>query len=567
MVQGYYNLDEAARILGMDPEKLSHMAQRREIRAFADRGTWRFRTQDVEEMARRLGLGSSPELQLGEAKAVKGPTTPPPQPKDESSVFDFSLTPTEEKQGSSELDIVIESPSSAKLKSTSKPTTPKPGPDSDVHLVFDVTDQIPPAHDSDVKLENSPTPSKAPPARKPDSAVQPGGRKKPASGAHHDSGVRLVPLEDDSTPTVPRPTAPDSDIRLEPGDRPRSEAASQRVPSPESLVPTEEINLDEEFQKEEAAAQGKMPKSKVKPKTNPKGGTVAGHVGTGPAPKAAPSGPKTPKPSQPTAEDEVSLGDLDVPGELTGAGGLSGINLHAPADSGINLAKPGASDDSLEFELSLDQETTPPPAEAGEKKDSSGEFELTLDESGSLAPLEEEGPVDSGDKDIFETDIDMPALDEESGSEAVALDEGDTDLESSDFDLSMGEEGSGSQVVALDEEEADEGAATVARRGRAAHLQEDETGDLDELLADDVVDEMEEDEAAPRRAPATVAAAPANWGVLPVIGLAPCVLFMAVVGIMSFELLHSMWGYHQPYKPTAFVTRAIAELFAGKVPD
>jgi len=48
MVQGYYTLDEAARILGMDPEKLGHMAQRREIRAFADRGTWRFRTQDVE---------------------------------------------------------------------------------------------------------------------------------------------------------------------------------------------------------------------------------------------------------------------------------------------------------------------------------------------------------------------------------------------------------------------------------------------------------------------------------------------------------------------------------------
>src|SRR5262249_6643137 len=72
MVQGYYTLEEAARVLGMIPDKLSQMAQRREIRAFADRGTWRFRTQDVEEMARRLGRGSSPELQLGEAGAAKG---------------------------------------------------------------------------------------------------------------------------------------------------------------------------------------------------------------------------------------------------------------------------------------------------------------------------------------------------------------------------------------------------------------------------------------------------------------------------------------------------------------
>ena len=69
----------------------------------------------------------------------------------------------------------------------------------------------------------------------------------------------------------------------------------------------------------------------------------------------------------------------------------------------------------------------------------------------------------------------MPALDEESGSEAVALEEADTDLESSDFDLSLdGGEESGSQVVPLeDEDEADEGAATVhrpcRRRGCGRH--------------------------------------------------------------------------------------------------
>src|SRR5205807_7006279 len=78
MVQGYYDLDEAAKILGMVPDKLSQMAQRREIRAFADRGTWRFRTQDVEEMARRLGRGSSPDLQLGESAPPSKSATPSP---------------------------------------------------------------------------------------------------------------------------------------------------------------------------------------------------------------------------------------------------------------------------------------------------------------------------------------------------------------------------------------------------------------------------------------------------------------------------------------------------------
>src|SRR5205807_4839305 len=72
MVQGYYTLDEAARILGMETEELSQMAQRREVRAFADRGTWRFRTQDIEELARRRGAGSNTDVAL-EA---------PPQPHD-----------------------------------------------------------------------------------------------------------------------------------------------------------------------------------------------------------------------------------------------------------------------------------------------------------------------------------------------------------------------------------------------------------------------------------------------------------------------------------------------------
>src|SRR5438552_18128053 len=80
MVQGYYGLEEAAEILGLSPERLSQMAQRRGIRACADRGTWRFRTQDVEEVARRFGRGSSPELQLGEAPqpAKKAPAASPP---------------------------------------------------------------------------------------------------------------------------------------------------------------------------------------------------------------------------------------------------------------------------------------------------------------------------------------------------------------------------------------------------------------------------------------------------------------------------------------------------------
>src|SRR5262249_18333742 len=161
-------LEEAARILGMDPDKLSQMAQKREIRAFADRGTWRFRTQDVEEKARQLGMGSNPDLQLGEAPL----TAKAPAKAGDEDIFDFALESAADPM-KTEHEIVIDSPSSSSIrhqgptvkpetpKPGSKPATPKPGSDSDVHLVFDVTEEAPAVPDSDVKLEDAGPPSKS----------------------------------------------------------------------------------------------------------------------------------------------------------------------------------------------------------------------------------------------------------------------------------------------------------------------------------------------------------------------------------------------------------------------
>ena len=53
----FYTLEEAARVLGMDPEELKAKAQHREVRAFMDSGSWRFRVADIDELARRRGMG------------------------------------------------------------------------------------------------------------------------------------------------------------------------------------------------------------------------------------------------------------------------------------------------------------------------------------------------------------------------------------------------------------------------------------------------------------------------------------------------------------------------------
>src|SRR4051812_31268464 len=95
MVQ-YYTLDEAARILHTTQDEVKKLAEEKKLRAFRDRGTLRFRAQDIEEMARALGLGSDPELKLGEVPPPKKSNSPPPKkgppPKPAEDVFEFNLS-------------------------------------------------------------------------------------------------------------------------------------------------------------------------------------------------------------------------------------------------------------------------------------------------------------------------------------------------------------------------------------------------------------------------------------------------------------------------------------------
>jgi hypothetical protein len=362
-------------------------------------------------------------------------------------------------------------------------------------------------------------------------------------------------------------SAPDSDIKLE-GASGKNKPPSSKVKKHPPDQPTEEFELDS---------------GKVKgPKTPQKGQKF--EVSSDPDIKIkAPSEPVDSGSEfelslAPDSSDEFDLKLSDDDSDEVQIGtmprglkaGDSGINLQAPADSGISLEDKSS---SSEFELQLQAEegkpsskpkkpTTDkiPPAAQGKTDDSDSEFELTLDDSGEKVAAESTTTFDSGEqKDIFETDFELPALDDESGSEAVAL-ESDTDVESSDFDLAIdesdasAEEASESEVVAIDEEEA---ATTRRRRGDAEE-------ELDELEAAEDVDLEAEEEVRPSRAPA--AAAPATWGTPWVLMLLLWAPIMLLTGMMGFELLHSMWGYHSPYKPTSGLVRFIAESVGSEFP-
>ena len=295
-----------------------------------------------------------------------------------------------------------------------------------------------------------------------------------------------------------------------------------------------------------------------------------------------PDSAATPKPSAAAAdaegssEFELALGSEDGSSEEEGSSpGDSSSEFELALDS-AEVAAEGEEESSSEFELSLDESgeaaATDEPGEAS----SDSEFELTLDAEGGEAS-DETDALTGGDeeKDIFETDFEVPALeDEESGSEAVAMEDEDTDLETSDFDLALDEEGaseedseSGSQVVDLDDEEADEGAETEARPRRSRATAEDEEGELD--LEIDPTAEPEEDEEEVAVGAGAVAAPPARWGPLPALLMLPSVIVLFVVGLLTFELVGTMWGYRQPGHTTGFgiVLHPIAKYFDNSLPD
>jgi hypothetical protein len=439
-------------------------------------------------------------------------------------------------------------------------------------------------------------------AGKPDSSV----RILPLE-VQSDSDVKIVPEGHDDPNVViggqKKKTGSDSDIRLVPeaGGPPSSGVKGKgRSPSEVDLV-TEEIDLDAEeaaLRKSESARNlGKAPKT-MKPK---KGETAAQSPFELSDPKMAKpkekdkAGKKTTEsssdfeltvapsdqsPLDMSSDEEVALG------EISGAAGGSGINLQDPADSGISLEQSGAQDvDELEaaaagpttpkpgpvetedsdseFELSLDADSSGDQPAAKEKPDSDSEFELTLEDSGDLLPLEKGGSAAKGEgqEDIFETDFEVPALDEDSGSEAVALDESDTDLESSDFDLALNEQDasaeqeSGSEVVALeDEEHAEPGASTVAKPRPVKKAKKPTP------VAEEEEEIVEEEEEEPAYAGA-VAAAPAEWGILPALVLLPTVVLMFFVAVMGFEMIRTSWGYRTGTPVVAPVSKAVVNIF------
>jgi len=145
-----YTLDEAAKVLGLSTDETRKQLKKDNVREFQDpsRKTFRYPSQAVDELARKLGQGSDPQLQLGESGKSRTSDSPPPRKRVPDDQVDIGAHPPSDQ------------PSSKKRLAGSKSPSPRKGSDSDVRLVAEGSDlDFKVASDSDVKMIDESAPS------------------------------------------------------------------------------------------------------------------------------------------------------------------------------------------------------------------------------------------------------------------------------------------------------------------------------------------------------------------------------------------------------------------------
>jgi hypothetical protein len=510
-----YTLEEAAEHLNLSVEELKRRLRTEwtQVRSFRDGSTLRFRANEIDELARSIGLGSSEELPLADAGGVELPA---------------------------EIGLAKDPGSSKTPPPAKKPRTDADAPlqlgDSDevFHLTADSGQHPKPKGDSDVRLEKA---DKKPASGEGEESILTEEFQAPAAGGSgklsgKSGKLSAAKLKEESG----KIKSGDSSGKAKTGG-----SSGKKAPSQPAEEDSSEFELSLDADSDEFELSLAQDSSEEVP---------LGQMPPEPANKSGKSGINISRPTDSgvSLEKRKKAEDEEVDFELS-------------------LDAPGSGKSSSKFGSGVKK---------GSQPDSDSEFELTLEEPSDLAAGSGEAPAAAAEKkgDIFEaTDFEIPALEDDSASEVVSLEGSDTDLESSDFDLALdeadaaAEDESASEVVALEErkgkarrkkakaEDDDEGvvdfdsdleegpSASKALRGVRAGEDEDE----EEY---EVGEAVEDEEGRP-----VAVAAPAQWGIWPGILMMPTVLIVFLGGLMAYELLHSAWGYQQGATPaTPLVT-------------
>ncbi len=394
----YLNIDEAAAKLGLTKEALNQLRSKGEIRGFADRGTFKFKEEDIEELGRRMQTSSDPEVQmigeddgsvldddhaadgsgLGSAPSVirqlsgDEPTIDPDSDDVAGSIFDefggggasdsdVRLV-MDDRLGAghdSGPDVMLqfqESDSDVRLSSDSGRINLNDS-DSDVRLASDMPTAVP---DSALKLSLNDSDS--------DVRLDDGSRTRFAK-PDSDSDVTLAPDPSDSGHLAPKPDS-DSDVMLvseEPDSDSDVHLAGEDSGAPIGMESDSDVQLigadsDSDVRLlDDSRIPG--PRSRLKKDSDsdvavlPDSGVSLG-AGSGVGPKSGIRG----------GGSSVLMDDSDI--ALDGGSGISltsqsGINLVGPqsgisldnvSDSGVSLEKRRGDDDDSGLSLFADEE-------------------------------------------------------------------------------------------------------------------------------------------------------------------------------------------------------------------
>jgi hypothetical protein len=542
----FYTLEEAARVLGMSPEDLKAEAQKRQVRAFLDGGTWRFRVGDVDELARRRGMGSDAELRLSDLDI---PATPAEEP-DEIDLSEFQLevanaglgTPTTASTAGAGSDSGAEQ--DILLDDLSLP--PNATASSSVIIGMQTTGGRTPS-DSDVRLIPESAPGSG--ARPSDSDVRLAPYDAKAPG---DSGVKSKKVKPpgDSDVTLGKPS--DSDVTLIAGDTSEHDAVSKgglgdtairQSPisgSSEDVLPAFESDSDFDL----------SPSSQVVDALQPDSGSdfelsaLEGSDEFEATPLVGPS------------DSDVTAADP----------GFSGINLSRPSDSGINLQMASGlglgGADSIELAPLSGSNIKPLGAAPGKPKPSMAKT--------PPPPARKPAAAAKPEKDIFDdTDFEVDALDSDKDSDDRTMQlEAQSDFELEDADT-------GSEVFAIDEEDVDQNAATALGPSVASVADDEEEAfgaGEDEMGGSSGWDVESESSGPTPAATGRASAAPspvlagggasAEWGGLWVGILGVATLFMLFLTFVSLDLVRNLYEFRGD-SPASGIVKGLAGLLGG----
>jgi hypothetical protein len=517
----FYTLEEAARVLGMSAEELKAKAQSREVRAFLDGGSWRFRVVDVDELARRRGLGSDAELRLSDLDlSGKGSSG-------ELEELDLS----EFHMGVAKPDLGAESAHISKLEKGRKPVHDT-GSDHDI-LLDDLT--VPP---------------------------------NPVTGS---SSVII------GAPSGSRPS--DSDVRLVPDSFRGSSDSDVQLASPGLKQPSDsDVTLIKEDTADHGVI-GSASSSDTSVRVSPLLGSSAE------VPAAASDSDFELNPSselidalQPDSGSDFELSALDASDEFEATPmskpsdsdvtasdpKVAGINISRPSDSGINLQTGGlglGQADSIELAPLSDEamETTGPKKKGASAKPSKAGPSKAKPSLAATPPP----AVKKGEKDIFDDtdfEVDVNLSDGDSDDKTVQLEA------ASDFDLEDSD--TGSEVFAIDEEAVDQNASTaMAPSAFAEDDEEDEDDGFDSAVSSEMGawSSSESSTGPERSSPAMVMARDADqeWSGIWVglLGFTTLCLFFAA--FVAHDLVRNLYEYQSGGTMGSGLVRMLSGMFGG----